>query len=366
MPEAKQTFGSYLHHFVLAFDIVDNHTFKVLWNIIQNYLSSHLGIDYLALKWEKMVNNNPGLITVEGSEEEKQAYTLLTLEGEYTGPTSYAFINKKPLWVLDINKDLLSSPSSKHVDYWSGAEDFPKNPELKRDDIKTSIFVPVAQNKRTIGIVEFEAKSYIEATEIAKKELNSLANTTAKIHLLRELHTLQSNNTRQAIESIQRALQEGNWPELTKPQMFVAASSKAPKPVYDTIKKVLDGFKDRIDVVYWDNILKAGNVNEQIFEAISKSKFGLCYFSEPVDRTEEYRYRDNLNVIFEAGMLQSLIPPRWIPVREKSSPEIPFDFATERIFFVERYKRGENKGRLNESRFIRNLKSRVEALIGDV
>ena len=52
-------------------------------------------------------------------------------------------------------------------------------------------------------------------------------------------------------------------------------------------------------------------------------------------------------MIFEAGMLQALTnapnaePTGWIPLREESSPKIPFDFATERFVIVKRLQGGE-------------------------
>ena len=62
------------------------------------------------------------------------------------------------------------------------------------------------------------------------------------------------------------------------------------------------------------------------------------------------RYDDNANVVFEAGMLhaRTLVssdteggePAGWIPVREKASPDPPFDFAAERILVVPRTRGG--------------------------
>jgi hypothetical protein len=71
-------------------------------------------------------------------------------------------------------------------------------------------------------------------------------------------------------------------------------------------------------------------------------------------------------VLFEAGMLHSLtnspvtVPSGWIPIREKNSPKIPFDFASERVLIVARSSNGE----LMEERFRSDLRRRMTALLG--
>ena len=149
--------------------------------------------------------------------------------------------------------------------------------------------------------------------------------------------------------------------------MFIATPGRADKRVTGEIKKVLDKFSDRMDFVYWEKISQSGNVTKQIVEEISRSKFGLCYFSEPATAPDDstHKFQDNPNVIFEAGMLQALTnspnaePTGWIPVREKSSPDAPFDFAAKRILTVDRLQ----DGKLNEDTFHERLKDRVANLL---
>ncbi len=149
--------------------------------------------------------------------------------------------------------------------------------------------------------------------------------------------------------------------------MFIATSGRADRRVTGEIKKVLDKFSDQVDFVHWEKISRSGNVTKQIVEEISRSKFGLCYFSEPTTAPDDpaHKFRDNPNVVFEAGMLQALTnspnaePTGWIPVREKSSPDAPFDFAAERILTVDRLHDGE----LNEDAFQERLEDRVASLL---
>ena len=106
---------------------------------------------------------------------------------------------------------------------------------------------------------------------------------------------------------------------------------------------------------------------KQIIETITKSRFGVCYFSEPAPDgdSDNHKFIDNVNVIFEAGMFQSLtnspnvVPVGWIPIREKESPPPPFDFGKERIVEIPRLA----DGKLNQDLFIEIFNGRVTNLL---
>jgi hypothetical protein len=52
-------------------------------------------------------------------------------------------------------------------------------------------------------------------------------------------------------------------------------------------------------------------------------------------------------------------PSGWIPIREKASPRMPFDFASERVLIIARTDSGE----LVEERFRSDLQKRMAALV---
>jgi hypothetical protein len=127
---------------------------------------------------------------------------------------------------------------------------------------------------------------------------------------------------------------------------------------------VLDEFSDALRVIQWNGIEESGSITLGLIEEIARSRFGICYFSEPIEGSGS-GFADNPNVLFEAGMLHSLtnspvaMPTGWIPIREKRSPKIPFDFASERILIISR----SNDGRLAAETFRSDLRKRVEALL---
>ena len=149
---------------------------------------------------------------------------------------------------------------------------------MKRDDIKTSIFVPLQRDSKAIGIVEFEATSYLEPTEIAKQELSQLAKAISGMRALSELHNSQGENTSNAINRFRASLNNASWPDLRKPQMFVASPSIRVAAVFGEIKNVLDKFPDHIHVVYWDQISASGDITRQIVEESRSRKLGSATF----------------------------------------------------------------------------------------
>jgi len=365
MSNGKQTFGDYLLQFSLAVDIVDDKTFDKLVSIIEDYVRNYLKIDNVSLKNKTMIDENVGLYTVSGHNKGKNF--SVWKEGKITGQTAYAFIKKVALWVVDKNRKDLKDPESQHVDLWSGVEDLPQSKDHKRHDIKTSIMVPIIRENEVVGVVEFETMEYFEPTLTAKKELTRIANTISRVQYLNRTFLAQNKNTVVALKSIEKNLSEASWPELTKPQIFVAFSSRADQDVVGQIKSVLDSFSNRARLMFWDECNDSGKVDQQIIRAITKSKFGVCYFSEP-DPGSVQEYIDNPNVIFEAGMFQSLTnsprekPIGWVPIREEKSPPPPFDYGSDRILIIKRL----NDHSLNQQAFGADLKRRISALLDKI
>src|SRR6266542_1049872 len=182
---------------------------------------------------------------------------------------------------------------------------------------------------------------------------------------LRQANRAQVTGTRDAVSELQGILSTTKFPRLTKPQMFVAFSSRADDAVMGVVQEVLNEFSTILKIVQWNRIEQSGSITLQLIEQIAKSRFGLCYFSEPARDGGEFE--DNPNVLFEAGMLHSLTnapagrPSGWVPVREKRSSRVPFDFASERIVIVPRNENGE----VMEERFRSDLRRRMRALLSD-
>jgi hypothetical protein len=209
-----------------------------------------------------------------------------------------------------------------------------------------------------------ESTSYLEITEVAKHELSLLADAVAILLELRQTNRAQIAGTRAALSDLKAILSNTRFPRLTQPQVFVAFSARAADEVVGTIQQVLNEFSDTLRVMQWNTIEDSGSITLRLIEEIARSRFGLCYFSEPAAGSVG-KFADNPNVLFEAGMLHSLTnspvatPSAWIPIREEQSPRIPFDFASERVLIVAR----NNDGGLMEERFRADLRSRVRALL---
>jgi hypothetical protein len=364
-----ETFGHRLKQFALAVDIVDQDTFKHVWELVLRYVSLELELAYWALLIEGKVNRNPGLQARECSNENRPSFSLKTAEGCYNGLAAYAFAEAKPLWIVSPDKQPLT-PDTPLRDDWSSMKSLPHFDQSAEVGIRTMILIPLRWNGRTFGVLDLQSSQYYELTNIATVELELLADTLSELLVLSDTNQTQRAHTLQAIDMLGTILREESWPPLTKPQIFVASSDRADEAVMGTIHSVLHDFKDRLRSHYWKESSNSGNINWDILKQVKASRFGLCYFSEPAeDAQSEFRYQDNANVVFEAGMFQSLTNPAatdhptgWIPVRESHplSPPPPFDFAQQRMVIVERLT--DNQPNLDKLRA--DLKARIENLLG--
>ena len=363
MPRNVKSFGDYLRHFARTVDIVDEHTLEEVRDLVYTYVRDELEAAYFSLACEQTVDGHAGLRTVWSTENEEHATTILTAEGPYSSQISVSFGERRPLWIVNSDQRPLRQ-SNVYVDRWSGITDLPTYQAPINRDMKTSIVMPLIHWTRVLGVIYLESTSYLEITEVAKDELSLLADAVAILLELRQTNRAQVAGTRAALSELKAILVSTKFPRLTQPQVFVAFSSRAADEVVGTIQQVLNDFSDALRVRQWNAIEESGSITLRLIEEIARSRFGVCYFSEPAVGADK-QFADNPNVLFEAGMLHSLTnspvatPSGWIPIREERSPRIPFDFASERILIVPR----NNDGELMAERFRADFRGRVRALL---
>jgi hypothetical protein len=227
------------------------------------------------------------------------------------------------------------------TDSWSNYTDLPPYIDAGESEAKTSIIMPLQYGGRVFGVVVLEFAEYINVTETGKKELTTIVEALARIIWLYETTQTQLKNTQTAFSLLEKEFSATVASPLRRRALFFASPAESDDNVVVIIRNVLEEFKGAIDLVYWKNMSKAGEITPQILNAVSESSFGVCYFSEVIDKSERpYRFRDNPNVLFEAGMLQALTndqnatPIAWIPVREEEdrTGRVPFDSSVTKIY----------------------------------
>lgn len=366
MRDRARTFADHLRHFSHSVDIVDDRTFDGFRTLVYRYVREELEIDYFELMREQSVDGKPGLGTFWSSQEKNHVWQIRPQRDKYGNLITASYDRNKPLWIVNSTKASLLDANA-YEDQWSGIRNLPIYEPAADAPIRTLIVVPL-RRRRVLGVYFLETQSYISITPVATRELQQLGDAIAILFELWEVNRSQSRFTQEALSDLDGILRTTRFPKLTKPRVFVAYSDRADR-VVNVIQEVLDQFSDKVEITRWDQIRQPGNITVQIAEKIAKSKFGVCYFSEPVkDATiSDKEYVDNSNVIFEAGMLHALTnspeaqPLGWIPIREEKSPRAPFDFSTQRITYVPRMRSGE----LNETRFRQNLEKGVRELLGE-
>jgi hypothetical protein len=275
-------------------------------------------------------------------------------------------------------------PNQENIDLWSDTKDASFSQVSlfiqQNNKLQTAIIHPLTVDGQPIGVIEIASEKYVNPTPAAFDEIRLLASVISKAYRMFDLRRVSRSNTKKAMKMLKESRNEESWARLALPQIFVAYSGGTELDdstkddhamVINIIRKVADGFKGKLKVIYWEDIVDSGNINSQVIGEITSSDFGITYFSEPVEQQGEpgrVKYLDNPNVLFEAGMMQALTNTPgsqlkgWIPIREKRSSDIPFDIAAERILLVGR---DDNDGTLDTENFEENLRKRVKHLIGE-
>lgn len=369
MSSSPDTFAGELRHFARSVDIVDDDIFDRVRQLIYKYVRNELGAAYFELMREQPVDREPGLKTFWSSDELDNLWRVRQSDGTYSNPIALAFGEGHSLWIVGEDRETLGA-SNKLVDEWSQESAPPPYQQMAQQPIRTLIVLPT-RRKRPLGVCYLECTQGIGITDIAKTELHILAEAIAILLELYDMNRSQSSSTSSAISELQDKLEAATFPRLTRPHFFVAHSKRADDAVTRLIHETLDDFADRVEFTDWERMSASGDINTQIANEIARSRFGICYLSEPAEPPEDgTRYVDNPNVVFEAGMVHARTamndpsdrgePTGWIPMREDASPPAPFDFATERILLIPRL----SDGRLNEERLREALRQRIDSLLG--
>lgn len=370
-----QTFGERLLQVSKTIDILDEHTFKDILKLIEEYTKKTLNIKYVSIMTMPPNNLNSEITILNKftlGDTDRTTMAIKKPNGEYCGQTAYSFDKEKPLWVLSDIEDRTLKGSKSYIDQWSQDENVPEFISIDiHSIIKTSIIIPISRQnniQNIYGVVNFETEEYIEITEQAKSELINLSKTISHLVQAYDVRNAQHKNTTAVIERMERDIHKNFIPKLTKPKLFLASAGKSENDVIGIIKKVInENYSNKIDCIYWKDITTLGNINNQTIKNIISSRYGICYFSELSENNEKYRYIDNPNVLFEAGMMHAKIrnstktTSNWIPIREISSPKEPFDFSSERILYIER----DSNNKMNIDDFIYSLKLAIDSMLSE-
>lgn len=216
------------------------------------------------------------------------------------------------------------------------------------------------------GFICLESNDSLEINSTAKDELERIADALGIILWLYDSCRHRLSCSQSAFRDIlEWAGQQRHLTPLSKAKVFVASSNRADEEVIGVIRGVIGTFSSDIEEVYWQNINEQGNISLQILKEISSCTFGICYFSEPdCSGNAAAGYKDNPNVLFEAGMLHALTnspigsPENWIPIREENSPNAPFDFAQQRILKITRL----NNGSINKEMLKAQLSNWIRSM----
>lgn len=360
-------FASELLRIARATDIVDEALLKEAKRLIERYARDAVQADYVEFMREALVGDRPGLITVWSSTNVPHT-DALEEGGGYKNQTCFAFATSTPLWVVDQHDGVLTQ-ESECTDLWSGTSNLPLYESTSPSQgFRTSIMVPgQVAKERTSGVLILESTERLDPTPAAQADLVEIASALA-ILIRHERSTSSSiEETIQTIRDIEESVHITRLVGTAKPKVFVAFSSRADDEVMASIRTVLDTYctDAQLSVIAWDEMHTPGDINEQIVGEILDATDGVCYLSEPANGSKEGSYRDNDNVLIEAGMLHVLSRSGtckgWIPVRERDSPPVPFDFVTQRLVLVPRLR---EDGHLNKRNFELDLRNKLEALLG--
>jgi predicted nucleotide-binding protein len=358
------SFGQQLHAFALAVDLVSEEALGRVLEMITEYVRRELQVHFFEVLVATPIGRaerRPGLRSEWHPGGENWSETIFDSDGRYNGQVSYAFDKQCELWIVSADSETLENAArfDNLLPTHTLGPDFPRFKDLTSAGTCTSVICPMKIGNRLVGLINLESTELLKPTKTLQTEVSLIAEAIGQLYLLKEAGALQRDSTRRALTNL-AALSEDSLAHQRR--VFIASSAKADKRVVEIIRHVVA--ETAVEEVFWEEDPQSGDITEHIWRNISTSEIGICYLSER--DAGESAYRDNQNVLFEAGMMHALthsarVMRAWIPVREQNSPAAPFDFSTERMLIVPRDERNE----IDEVAFAERLRRRLVHLIDD-
>ncbi len=380
----RLSFGEHLKQFALSIDFLDACHYELLQQHIKKYLEVQLHATQIAFFEPTMVDGEDGLTTV-WSCPKFQVHQTLMENGEYRRQLALAIGERRNLWVISgkEGKHLDSEnpeASNSGVDLWGAQPDTDLPPFYLSSNGQPSqtAIVMISENSQgqANGAFLVEMKKIMHPSKVLRREMQLIGEALGLLHATDISTHEQREGTKWAIAKLGELLSQLKLNTGPKPLMFVASSSKAPEDVMNAMEEVLHKFRNVVFVEHWYQMHQPGNINMQLVDEIRSAQYGICYLSEKDDRTEsqkklteqkdsDHKYRDNHNVLVEAGMLHMVTAGAtssstgWIPIREKDSPRVPFDLENQRMVQVIR-----DGDELREKEFKGDLTYKISSLLG--
>jgi len=366
--------------FSLAVDVIEDDVFENIESTVNSFFTGVLDSHYYRVlidgAWTETEEGEsmPALTTIWSSDPEKRASTIPVRPPSKTRRQAVlSYASRKPLWVVGKDGEALTETSNKPnslVDEWSGVAELPEYRIVGDRPSRTSIMVPLEYGDRVFGVMNLEFERLIPISRKAKENAQMIADAIGRIIWIWKTTETQLGGTRDALEELQNTAQAIVSP-IGRRTVFISSSDDADQAVMDSILAVLGEFKDVFTPVYWKKEQASGNINDQVRAGVAGCDFGICYFSEPATGSvsDDNRYQDNPNVLFEAGMMQMLhefrdrrdvLTSRWIPIREYDKDPPPFNFAGDRIVMVPRL---GDSCELDKEKFTQTLRGTIAELV---
>lgn len=397
-----ERFGDYLIQFARSIDLVREDDFTEILRTAKEYSLKAFKLEYFELYTYNIHEVDRGssrdkeerLNSWRFEDSNRQQWDRELIDPQTKKPNgqiSYAFIKNLPLWIVDEVKNPLHSDNSddsprRYKDCWSNSasKNIPKYQKHSSNDsnIYTFICIPLSVKvkdnsgnligEQKSGVLTFEISQHYDLKkhmEEAQKEMKNIADAIAITNHLRCSRILQYKNTDVARKTLAARLNKclptlSTYPLLEKPKLFFGFPQEGSEEVISVTKMILEE-RETVNVYDWQKDNSSRNIHQSILEEIRESRYGVFYLSKiknspSTSQTPQSNYVDNPNVLIEIGMMLSMqSETNLIIIREKNSPDIPFDLVAQKRIEVVR----DNSGNLQEENFKYELKGSLDSLL---
>lgn len=377
----KDSFGLTLRSFANSIDILREDEFQRVLSSTRKYLANNFNINKVERLSEIVKSGVPHLAPTLSEDDQYDLYPVRDEEGRPNGLNAAAFTRRCNFWVTPCKEesDKTLDTAETYDELWNAddAYDLPRFVRLPGPDgeprpprsTRTLISVPISRRQAITALMYYESPDLLKPTDRAKEELSGIAQSLARLYDLQLQNKETHSATARELDEMEEICRvQGDWGAV--PSLFWAYPEDGNGDVLALLERVLraGAAAERFQLEDWRQNRSGGRVPVEIERKIRSATYFVAYLSEPSGSADSDgpTYTDNRNVLYEAGVFQGIaLDPtsrgqNWMLIREKASPEAPFDITTVNTMIVGR----DEAGGLLEREFELEVEARLKAFIG--
>ena len=362
-----------IHTLSHSVDYIEDSLFNNLTNSIDKYLKDVLKVTYYTVivdygaQIQEKGDNVPSFTVMMSKDgyKKKNVEPIHKDNGEYRGQASYSYSKGRKLWVNSASENGVLEESGDFIESWGGYKDLPDFWDYSDTETRTSVLLPLRYGSRVFGVLTLEFGKYYSFSREFIKPLTMLSDSVSRTFWVHYTSKQSLRDSQMTVDNIEEHM-SNDFSFLEKQKVFFSFPAKGDPKVVDAVEFLFKSKYPEFKLILWKDSNNPDDIFGYIDSSIRSSVFGICYFTEVMKGKRGIQYKNNPNVLLEAGMMEAYKNYQgnqfrnWIAIREENENPVPFNISHKNTIIIRRDKKSNE---MDVKDFTKRLKGFIKQII---